>query len=52
MAFIAWPQVLKSDEKHIFFLAPHGTALCHATLFLLSITHGNHMKGLGLLTFI
>ena len=24
MAFIAWPQALKSDEKHIFFLAPHG----------------------------
>ena len=52
MAFIAWPQALKSDEKHIFFLAPHGTARCHATLFLLSITHGNHMKGLGLLTSI
>ena len=48
MAFIAWPQALKSDEKHIFFLAPYGTPRCHGTLSILSITHGNHMKGLGI----
>ena len=52
MAFIAWPQALKSDEKHIFFLAPHAAPRCHGILSNLSITHGNHMKGLGLLTFI
>ena len=52
MAFIAWPQALKSDEKHSFFLAPHGAPRCHGTLSILSITHGNHMKGEGLLTLI
>lgn len=52
MVFTAWPQALKSDEKQIFVVAPHRAPWCHGTLSILSNTHRNHMKGLGLPTFI
>ena len=39
-------------KKLIFFQPPHSAPRCHGTLSILSITHANYMKGLGLLTFI